>query len=192
VREIEISREGRWSLPAGRRPELGGPAGSRLPVAAEDYPEPFGEIDVVFPVLHGPFGEDGTVQGLLELAGVAYVGSGVTASAVCMDKDIFKSVMRDKGIPVTPSVTIRRWSRNGVESEVIALLLEMGKTSNLVSVLETSSERNLRKKFLENFGRFPDPQIRAWVGHLAAREPDEEIRALAETSLKAAALQGEP
>ena len=116
MREIEISREGRWSLPAGRRPELGGPAGSRLPVAADDYPEPFGEIDVVFPVLHGPFGEDGTVQGLLELAGVAYVGSGVTASAVCMDKDIFKSVMRDKGIPVTPSVTIRRWSRNGVES----------------------------------------------------------------------------
>ena len=59
------------------------------------------EVDVVFPVLHGPFGEDGTVQGLLELAGVPYVGAGVTASALAMDKDLFKSVMRDNGIPVT-------------------------------------------------------------------------------------------
>jgi D-alanine-D-alanine ligase len=69
--------------------------------------EPLGELDVVFPVLHGPFGEDGTVQGLLELAGVAYVGAGVAASALCMDKDLFKSVMRDKGIPVSRSLTVR-------------------------------------------------------------------------------------
>jgi D-alanine-D-alanine ligase len=61
----------------------------------------------VFPVLHGPFGEDGTVQGLLELADVAYVGAGVTASGLVMDKDLFKSVMRDKGIPVARSVTLR-------------------------------------------------------------------------------------
>jgi D-alanine-D-alanine ligase len=65
-------------------------------------------VDVVFPVLHGPFGEDGTVQGLLELADVAYVGAGVTASALAMDKDLFKSVLRDKGIPVARSVTLRR------------------------------------------------------------------------------------
>src|SRR5262249_47906547 len=56
---------------------------------------------------HGPFGEDGTVQGLLELAGVPYVGAGVTASALCMDKDLFKSVLRDNGIPVTRNVTLR-------------------------------------------------------------------------------------
>jgi len=62
---------------------------------------------VVFPVLHGPFGEDGTVQGLLELAGVPYVGAGVLASALCMDKDVFKSVLRDNGIPVTENVTLR-------------------------------------------------------------------------------------
>jgi D-alanine-D-alanine ligase len=116
VREIEISREGRWSLPAAPQPELGLPPGSCLPVAADNYPEPFGEIDVVFPVLHGPFGEDGTIQGLLELAGVAYVGSGVTASAVCMDKDIFKSVMRDKGIPVPASLTARRHYPSEVEN----------------------------------------------------------------------------
>jgi D-alanine-D-alanine ligase len=79
-------------------------------------PEPLGDIDVVFPLLHGPFGEDGTVQGLLELAGVAYVGAGVAASAVCMDKDLFKAVMRAKDVPVVPSLTVRRWQRDQVES----------------------------------------------------------------------------
>jgi D-alanine-D-alanine ligase len=64
--------------------------------------------EVVFPALHGPFGEDGSVQGLLELAGVPYVGPGVTASALCMDKDLFKSVLRDQGIPVTRNITLRR------------------------------------------------------------------------------------
>src|SRR5439155_15774907 len=63
--------------------------------------------EVVFPVLHGPFGEAGRVQGLLELAGTAYVGAGVTASALCMDKDLFKCVLRDHDVPVTPSVTLR-------------------------------------------------------------------------------------
>jgi D-alanine-D-alanine ligase len=58
-------------------------------------------------VLHGPYGEDGTVQGLLELADLPYVGSGVLASALCMDKDVFKAVLRDRGIPVTQSITLR-------------------------------------------------------------------------------------
>ena len=64
-------------------------------------------MDVVLPILHGPFGEDGTVQGLLELAGVPYVGAGVAASALCMDKDLFKAVLRDRGIPVARNVTLR-------------------------------------------------------------------------------------
>jgi D-alanine-D-alanine ligase len=118
VREIEIGRDGRWALPErARQAELEAVRGSSLPVPTNGVPpEPLGEIDVVFPVLHGPFGEDGTVQGLLELAGVAYVGSGVTASALCMDKDLFKSVMRDKGVPVARSLTVRRWDRGSVES----------------------------------------------------------------------------
>ena len=66
-----------------------------------------GQVDVVLPILHGPFGEDGTVQGLLELAGVAYVGAGVAASALCMDKDLCKAVLRDRGIPVARNVTLR-------------------------------------------------------------------------------------
>jgi D-alanine-D-alanine ligase len=115
VREIEIGRDGRWELPSGRREELGQGA-SPLPVPLNGQPEPLGDIDVVFPVLHGPFGEDGTVQGFLELAGVAYVGAGVTASALCMDKDLFKAVMRDKGIPVVDSVTLLERNRDRVEN----------------------------------------------------------------------------
>ncbi len=60
-------------------------------------------VDVVFPVLHGPFGEDGTVQGSAEIAGVAYVGSGVLGSAAAMDKDIAKRLMRD-GWPADPAL----------------------------------------------------------------------------------------
>jgi D-alanine-D-alanine ligase len=66
----------------------------------EDVGQPVGSDDVVFPVLHGTFGEDGTVQGMLELAGVAYVGAGVLGSAVGMDKDVAKRLLRDAGIPI--------------------------------------------------------------------------------------------
>ena len=65
-------------------------------------------VDVIFPVLHGPFGEDGTIQGLLETANVPYVGNGVLASAVGMDKAIFKAVLRDAGIDVAPEVVAHR------------------------------------------------------------------------------------
>ncbi len=66
------------------------------------------EVDVVFPVLHGPFGEDGTVQGLLELADIPYVGAGVTASAIGMDKAAMKDVFRSHGLPVAKYVVIKR------------------------------------------------------------------------------------
>jgi D-alanine-D-alanine ligase len=88
VQTIELGRGARW-----------------LPDEAEAAT--IAAADVVFPVLHGPFGEDGTVQGLLELADVPYVGAGVTASALCMDKDLFKSVLRDNEIPVTRNITLR-------------------------------------------------------------------------------------
>ena len=83
-------------------------ASETLPVVADSAPAAaLGQVDVVLPILHGPFGEDGTVQGLLELAGVPYVGAGVAASALCMDKDLFKAVLRDRGIPVARNVTLR-------------------------------------------------------------------------------------
>lgn len=73
------------------------------------------DLDVIFPVLHGPYGEDGTVQGLLELAGIPYVGAGVTASALGMDKAIFKDLMRAHGLPVVDYLVIKRreWDLDG-------------------------------------------------------------------------------
>jgi D-alanine-D-alanine ligase len=102
---VEIGRDGRWELGTGSD---GGSVAETLPVPTEKVPATLGEVDVVFPVLHGPFGEDGTVQGLLELAGVPYVGAGVLGSALAMDKDVFKAVMRDRGIPVTRNITLRQ------------------------------------------------------------------------------------
>jgi D-alanine-D-alanine ligase len=67
-----------------------------------------GNLDVVFPVLHGTFGEDGTIQGLLELAGVAYVGSGVLGSAAGMDKDVMKRLFSEAGLPIVKHVTLLR------------------------------------------------------------------------------------
>ena len=85
VTEIEVGRDGVWRS-----------GGAEFTVApGHGVPG----VDVVFPVLHGPFGEDGTVQGLLELLGVPYVGAGVLASAVCLDKVVFKELMAQAGIP---------------------------------------------------------------------------------------------
>src|SRR5271155_4145950 len=66
-------------------------------------------VDVIFPVLHGTFGEDGTIQGLLELADIPFVGAGVLGSAIGMDKDVSKRLCLEAGIPVVPWVTIHRW-----------------------------------------------------------------------------------
>jgi D-alanine-D-alanine ligase len=103
---VEIGRDGRWELGTGDSGARS--AAETLPVPTAKVPATLGEVDVVFPVLHGPFGEDGTVQGLLELAGVPYVGAGVLGSALAMDKDVFKAVMRDRGIPVTRNITLRQ------------------------------------------------------------------------------------
>jgi D-alanine-D-alanine ligase len=75
-------------------------------------------LDVIFPVLHGPYGEDGTIQGLLELANVPYVGAGVLASAVGMDKGLMKTVFSARGLPVCPYEVVRRheWDRRRLET----------------------------------------------------------------------------
>src|SRR6185437_1268381 len=93
---IVITREGRWVLTSGdeRPTEL-----DRLPVKRD--------VAVVEPVLHGSFGEDGTIQGLLEMAGLPYVGSGVFASAAAMDKEFGKKLADTAGIPVGPHVILR-------------------------------------------------------------------------------------
>jgi D-alanine-D-alanine ligase len=110
---IGIDKQGRWHLDEGALllrgkdhsiVEIGDP-GSAAAVLPGDTPTPivggggFGAVDVVFPILHGPFGEDGTVQGLLKLANLPFVGAGVLGSAVGMDKDVMKRLLRDAKIP---------------------------------------------------------------------------------------------
>jgi D-alanine-D-alanine ligase len=111
---IGIDKGGRWLL---QEAELllsakGDPRLLRLASGAAEatiVPVPSGEanVDVVFPVLHGPFGEDGTVQGLLELADLPYVGAGVLGSAVGMDKDVMKRLLAQAGVPVAAFRTLR-------------------------------------------------------------------------------------
>jgi D-alanine-D-alanine ligase len=100
VRWVEIDRDGVWRH---EQEQLALCPGARLL-----------DADVVFPVLHGPFGEDGTVQGLLESLDVAYVGAGVAASAICMDKVLFKELMSAAGTPQVryAGVSVERWRRN--------------------------------------------------------------------------------
>ena len=122
---VGITPEGRWVL-APDDPARLALSGRELPsvkdgqalalpgdptvgglVPLEAGPELLGRVDVVFPVLHGPYGEDGTLQGLLELAGVPYVGSGVLASAAAMDKTVARVLLTAAGIAVTPAVAVR-------------------------------------------------------------------------------------
>jgi D-alanine-D-alanine ligase len=121
---IGIHKDGRWLLqdaqrlltsardPRQVRIEEGAPA--RLPAAfgeaAVSRTDPASIPDVIFPVLHGTLGEDGAVQGLLEMAGIPYVGAGVLGSAVGMDKDVMKRLLRDAGIAVADFRTLRRGS----------------------------------------------------------------------------------
>jgi D-alanine-D-alanine ligase len=112
VRWVQIERDGSW-LCEGERLSLSPGAGLL-------------GVDVVFPVLHGPFGEDGTVQGVLETLDAAYVGAGVAASALCMDKVLFKQLMAAAGVPQVDYVGVReeRWRR--APGDVLAELVELG------------------------------------------------------------------
>jgi D-alanine-D-alanine ligase len=95
--------------------------------APGQVPEVLGEVDVVFPLLHGPYGEDGTIQGLLELAGVPYVGSGVLASAAAMDKAVTKVLVAAVGIEQAPYVvaTDRQWSSTGDRERALGRMREL-------------------------------------------------------------------
>jgi D-alanine-D-alanine ligase len=114
VVEMGITKEGRWLQGGQAQRLLGEPAtvkgtssGVSLMSAASNPGAATG-LDVVFPVLHGTFGEDGTIQGLFELADIAYVGSGVLGSAAGMDKDAMKRMFAATGLPMTPHVTLLR------------------------------------------------------------------------------------
>jgi D-alanine-D-alanine ligase len=80
------------------------------------------KLDAIFPVLHGPYGEDGTVQGLLELANIPYVGAGVAASAISMDKDLMKIIFQQKGLPILKWMTIKRKEWQKDKEKILSLV----------------------------------------------------------------------
>ncbi|MDR2257669.1 MAG: D-alanine--D-alanine ligase [Treponema sp.] len=121
---IGIDKTGRWLLNGGSRFLLNAEDPGRIRLNQEGDPvalvpesggvisnlkelKDSGAVDAVFPILHGPFGEDGTVQGLLKLADIPFVGSGVLGSAVGMDKDVMKRLLRDAGIPIGKFLVLR-------------------------------------------------------------------------------------
>ncbi|MES2391288.1 MAG: D-alanine--D-alanine ligase family protein [Acidobacteriota bacterium] len=116
VVELGISKQGKWLqsgdarglLGDGSVVEVASDATALTIAAAAAEPGSGAGIDVVFPVLHGTFGEDGTIQGLFELADIPYVGSGVLGSAAGMDKDAMKRMFKSAGLPMTPHVTVLR------------------------------------------------------------------------------------
>jgi len=133
---VGITREGRWissgepmrelESRSGHRPDGSGPETSGPPAsAAEKLPAGLGSVDVVFPVLHGPYGEDGTIQGMLELAGIPYVGSGVLGSAAGMDKPTMKKIFAHHGLPQVAWVafTRKQWEedREDLKKEIEGL-----------------------------------------------------------------------
>jgi D-alanine-D-alanine ligase len=149
---IGIARDGRWvltsgdvsrlALSAGQLPSVeavatpgvsvtpqAGPGGGSLVFSGPAaVPPDLGEVDVVVPLLHGTFGEDGTIQGLLEMAGVRYAGAGVFASAAGMDKEYMKLLFAARGLPIGPYVVVRDrdWGPAASEAERKSVLDEIG------------------------------------------------------------------
>jgi len=166
---IGIDKNGRWLLQeealllgAARDPRLCRLNQSMPDVALAPHPSVEGEgsldirgqgatnIDVVFPVLHGPMGEDGAVQGLLELAGVPYVGAGVLGSAVGMDKDVMKRLLAQAELPLVPYVVLRRAACEKDPPAAIARCEELGypmfvKPANLGSSVGISRAKDRRE-----------------------------------------------
>jgi D-alanine-D-alanine ligase len=148
VTPIIISKQGKW-LPSSEtklaleqgRAESGGELVLHSAASAENY-------DLVFPILHGPNGEDGTVQGLLTLAGIPFVGSGVLGSAVSMDKIMMKSVLAAHGIPQVPYQLVTRWAFLNDKNAVLESLETLGlpvfvKPANLGSSVGISKARDV-------------------------------------------------
>jgi D-alanine-D-alanine ligase len=132
---IGISKDGRWLVGTGAQKMLpdvlksgervvlpSDPSAAALVPLAGGTGQPSVMVDVVFPVLHGTFGEDGTIQGLLDLAGLPYVGAGVLGSAVGMDKDVQKRLFLEAGLPVGPFLAIRRSEWEKDRAAVIKLI----------------------------------------------------------------------
>ena len=136
--DVRIARDGRWTLQG--EPVALEPAGGLL------------EADVAFPVLHGPFGEDGTVQGLFELLDVPYVGAGVMASAVAMDKSIFKDLMAAHGVPQVEYEVAREGARVSLPAPVFVKPARLGSS---VGISKAWSEADVNAALATAFEHDP-------------------------------------
>jgi len=164
---IGIAPDGRWVLAGddpsaleahGRTlPSVDASTGASVAIAGDpsvkgllvlepgDVPRALTSVDVVFPLLHGPYGEDGTIQGLLELAGVPYVGSGVLASALCMDKEFMKVTLAARGLPVGPYAAVRRGDdvAAAVESLAYPLFVKPARGGSSLGISKVTSVSDL-------------------------------------------------
>ncbi|MEJ7633217.1 D-alanine--D-alanine ligase family protein [Aeromicrobium sp.] len=177
VRPIGITRDGAWVHETAQWPDL---AAGELPEVRNDSPafswEELRELDAVFPLLHGPWGEDGTIQGLFEMADVHYVGAGVLASAVGMDKPFTKTVFSAAGLPQIPYVTVLPWEwkgdRDRVEARIRALGLPVfvkparAGSSSGVTMVETWDELDGAINKARDF----DPKVMVEAGAKGKRE----------------------
>ena len=149
---VEISRDGAWSS-----------AGTA--VAIEPGQGLLG-ADVVFPVLHGPFGEDGTVQGLLEIADVPYVGAGVLASAVSMDKVTFKDLMGHAGLPQVDYRALRAPEPAGLEVLGLPVFVKPARLGSSVGISKVESREELVPAMELAFRHDPLVIVEAMAGGL--------------------------
>ncbi len=196
---IGIARDGRWVLERGDAARLAIGAAGELPEVDPERPvlstlqdgatgalvvhEPgsgarqLDRVDVVFPVLHGPWGEDGTVQGLMEMTDVRYVGSGVTASAVGMDKHFMKVVLESVGLPVLPYavVTSGRWrsDADACREEVATLgypvFVKPARGGSSIGISKVTGRDGLDAAIEEAQRWDPKVLVEVWAGD-AARE----------------------
>jgi D-alanine-D-alanine ligase len=184
---IGISRDGHWvladgdpqrlELTADSTPEVSADSGAAVlvPLATtertlttlepQQIPQAIGEVDVVFPLLHGPFGEDGTIQGMFEMADIRYVGSGVFASAAGMDKHYMKVLFAGAGLPVGPYVVITdaQWRRDKAAAlEAVAALkypvfVKPARAGSSMGITKVSAPENLEAAV--EVARQHDPKV---------------------------------
>jgi D-alanine-D-alanine ligase len=191
---VGIATDGRWVLesaepghlalgPAGELPSVTGdreialtPRQGLVVTEPGDVPTVLGEVDVVFPVMHGPWGQDGTLQGLLEMAGVRYVGAGVLSSAVGTDKHFMKQVFLASGLPVLPYVLVspRQWERDpaaireAVEALDYPVFVKPARAGSSFGITRVDSTEELDAA-IEEARRF-DPKVLVEAAATQARE----------------------
>jgi D-alanine-D-alanine ligase len=195
---VGITRDGRWVLESDEPERLSITSADKLPevdasretlsLHGEEHaselvvhspgavPRTLGEVDVVFPLLHGPWGEDGTIQGLLEMAGVRYVGAGVLASAVGMDKHYMKVVLQAHGLPVLPYAVLtgRGWDSDRaacvetVDSLGYPVFVKPARGGSSLGISKVHGRDELEDAVLE--ARRHDPKVLVEVSAEGGRE----------------------